>query len=194
MTSPFFAYLYRLRYIQRWSLMRNTQPENVAEHSYYVALLTHALCEIGRAQFGKEIDVGRAVVLALFHDVEEVMTGDIATPVKHHNQALLRSLQEMERVAGDRLLDMVPEQLAATYRPLLQHSKADPDLGKWVKAADKLAAYLKCSVEVAAGNREFAVAKKQLEQAVAQLEMPEVEFFLENYAPAFEQTLDEISS
>lgn len=174
--------------------MRNTQVENVAEHSYYVALLTHALCEIGRVQFGKEIDVGQAVVLALFHDVEEVMTGDIPTPVKHHNRALLRSLQEMEMLAGERLLEMVPEQLAGSYEPLLRHSNSDPELSRWVKAADKLAAYLKCSVEVAAGNREFAVAKKQLEHAVAQLQMPEVDFFLENYAPAFEQTLDEISN
>jgi 5'-deoxynucleotidase len=173
--------------------MRNTQPENVAEHTYYVALLTHALCEIGRVRFGKKVDAGGAVVLALFHDVEEVMTGDIPTPVKHHNQRLLRSLKEMEGEAGERLLEMVPKELSPVYQPLIRHSEGDAELGAWVKAADKLAAYLKCCVETAAGNREFAVAQKQLEKAVAQLDMPEVDYFLEHYATAFQQTLDEIS-
>lgn len=173
--------------------MRNTLPENVAEHSYYVAVLTHALCTIARTQFGTDVDTGRAVTLALFHDVEEVITGDIPTPVKHHNQRLLRSLREMEALAGDRLLEMVPEGLLPAYDPLIRHPESDDDAARWVKAADKLAAYLKCSAELAAGNREFAVARRQLEDAVRALDMPEVEYFLEQFAPAFEQTLDEIS-
>ncbi len=111
--SAFFAYAYRLRFIQRWSLMRNTVPENVAEHSFYVAVLTHALCTIARDVFGKDVPVDRAVTLALFHDIAEVMTGDIPSPVKHHNPGIRRSMQEMEALAGEQLLAMLPVDLRA---------------------------------------------------------------------------------
>jgi 5'-deoxynucleotidase len=191
--SHFFAYLYRLRFIRRWSLMRNTEPENVAEHTFYVALLTHALCTIGREVFGKDPDVGRAVTLALFHDVAEVMTGDIPTPVKHHDDAILRGMRELEGVATAQLLAMVPANLRASYRPLIEPDGGDREALRWVRAADKLAAYLKCAAEVASGNREFVVAKRQIEQTIRGLELPEVEYFLTRFAPSFERTLDEIS-
>jgi 5'-deoxynucleotidase len=173
--------------------MRSALPENVAEHSYDVALLTHALCTIRRDIYGTEIDIGRAVVLALFHDVAEVITGDIPSPVKHHDAALRQNLRQMESLAGDQLLSMVPEELLRAYRPLVRASAADADLLAMVKAADKLSAYLKCASEIAAGNREFAVAKRQLEQTVRELHAPEVDYFLEHFAPSFGQTLDEIS-
>lgn len=172
--------------------MRNTLPENVAEHSYYVAVLAHALGVIARDVFGQPADIDGAVVLALFHDVSEVITGDIPTPVKHHNGAMLRSIREVENLATGQLLSMVPPSLLPVYRPLIEPWE-DEDLLRRVKAADKLAAYLKCAAEVAAGNREFAVAKLQLEHAVRVLDMPEVNYFLEHFAPSFEQTLDEIS-
>lgn len=191
--SPFFAYLHRLRFIRRWSLMRNTEPENVAEHSFQVAILTHALTTIASRVFGRSVDVNRATTLALFHDVEEVFTGDIATPVKHHNPALLRSLREMEVAAGEQLLTMLPPSLQPEYRELIRHTAAEPDLTVWVKAADKLAAYLKCVTETATGNREFAVALRQTEATVRSLNMPEVDYFLEHFAGSFAQTLDEIS-
>jgi 5'-deoxynucleotidase len=190
--SPFFAYLFRLRFIQRWSLMRSAVPENVAEHSYDVALLTHALCTIRRELSGCEIDTGRAVVLALFHDVAEVITGDIPSPVKHHDEAIQQNLRSMEALAGEQLLSMLPPELTKAYRPLIPASE-DAELMSIVKAADKLAAYLKCASEVAAGNREFAVAKRQLEELVRALGTPEIEYFLEHFAPSFDQTLDEIS-
>ena len=193
MLSHFFAYLYRLRFIQRWSLMRSSLPENAAEHTFDVAVLTHALCVIAREVFDKEVDAEGAVLLALFHDVTEVITGDISAPVKHHNSRILHSMREIELLAGDQLLAMVPEPLKEVYRPLIQQSEVDPSLLVWVKAADKLSAYLKCAFEVAAGNREFAVAKRQLEGAVRDLFMPEVDYFLEHFAPSFERTLDEIS-
>lgn len=174
--------------------MRNALPENVAEHSYDVALLTHALCTIRREIFGGEVDTGQAVVLALFHDVAEVITGDIPSPVKHHDTAIQQNLQAMEALAGDQLLAMVPPELLASYRPLIPATDADPDVQAIVKAADKLSAYLKCASEIAAGNREFAVAKRQLEHAVRALQSPEVDYFLEHFAPSFDQTLDEISS
>jgi 5'-deoxynucleotidase len=191
--SHFFAYLYRLRFIQRWSLMRNTEPENVAEHTFYVALLTHALCTIARTVYGKEVDAERAVTLALFHDVAEVMTGDIPTPVKHHDDAILRGMRELEGLAAAQLLAMVPKNLRPVYRPLIVPGEADRETLLWVRAADKLAAYLKCSAEVAAGNREFVVAKRQLEETIHVLDMPEVEYFLTHFASSFERTLDEIS-
>src|SRR5207253_6519322 len=133
--SHFYAYLYRLRLIQRWVLMRSTVPENVAEHSFQVALLTHGLCTIAREVFGKDVDAGRAVILALFHDAEEVVTGDIPAPVKHHNPGMLRSVREIEALASDELLSMVPEVLRSAYRPLIDQRERDPTLMRWVKAA-----------------------------------------------------------
>jgi 5'-deoxynucleotidase len=191
--NHFFAYLYRLRFIQRWSLMRNAVPESVAEHSFQVAILAHALCTISEKVFHKQPPTERAVTLALFHDAEEVITGDIPTPVKHHNAELLRSLRQVEALASERLLGMVPEPLSATYRPLLSGKERDPDLLAWVKAADKLDAYLKCAMELAVGNREFAMAQRQLEQTLQELGMPEVDYFLEHFAPSFEKTLDELT-
>ena len=189
----FYAYLYRLRLIQRWVLMRSAVPENVAEHSFQVALLTHALCTIGRELFGKQVDVGRAVILALFHDAEEVMTGDSPSPVKHQNPGMLRSVREIESLASGQLLGMVPEQLAAAYRPLITGAERDLELMRWVKAADALDAFLKCAVEYAAGNREFGVAERQLEAKARSMGMPEVDYFLEHFAPSFRMTLDEIT-
>jgi len=191
--SHFFAYLYRLRFIRRWSLMRNTEPENVAEHSFNVALITHALCTIARSLFGKEVDTNRAVTLALFHDVTEVVTGDIPTPVKHHDDAILRGVRALEGLAAQQLLAMVPDPLKDTYGALIVPGASEVEALRWVRAADKLAAYLKCAAEVAAGNREFVVAKRQLEEIVREMDMPEVEYFLTRFAPSFERTLDEIS-
>ena len=173
--------------------MRSAVPENVAEHSYDVALLTHALCTIRTEVYGGEIDTGRAVVLALFHDVAEVITGDIPAPVKHHDEAIQQNLRAMESLAGEQLLSMVPPELLPAYKPLIRASTTDADLISIVKAADKLSAYLKCASEIAAGNREFAVAKRQLEDIVNALSVPEVDYFLKHFAPSFDQTLDEIS-
>jgi 5'-deoxynucleotidase len=194
-SSHFFAYLYRLRFIQRWILMRSAVPENVAEHTFQVALLTHALCTIARDVFGKtDVDAGAAVILALFHDAEEVMTGDIPSPVKHHNPGMLRSIREIEALASQQLLSMVPSQLADSYRDIIGDGQQRRDLLPWVKAADTLDAYLKCVMEEAVGNREFAMARSQLEDKARSLGMPEVDYFLEWFAPSFGKSLDEIAS
>ena len=192
--AHFFAYLYRLRFIQRWVLMRSAIPESVGEHSFQVALLTHALGTIAREVFGTPVDTGQAVILALFHDAEEVVTGDIPAPVKHHNPGMLRSVREIEALASEELLGMVPEPLRDTYRPLIDQRLRDPDLIRWVKAADALDAYLKCAMELAVGNREFAVAARQLEDKARAMEMPEVDYFLDHFAPSFFMTLDEITA
>ncbi|MFD0712388.1 5'-deoxynucleotidase [Paenibacillus sp. GCM10027626] len=193
------AYLYRLRYIERWSLMRNTTRENVAEHSYHVALLAHMLCEIGNRIFGRSLNSDRVVTLALFHDATEVFTGDIPTPVKHHNPKMLANFRDIEAMAAERLLAMVPPQLLPAYTPLISSSsKQQPDgedllLLRMLKAADLLDAYIKCLSELSSGNREFAVAKGQTEAALARLELPEIDWFLTHMAPSFSKTLDELS-
>ncbi|WP_037282996.1 5'-deoxynucleotidase [Saccharibacillus sacchari] len=196
-TYPFSAYLYRLKHIKRWSLMRSTMTENVAEHSYHVALLSHLLCTIGNEMYGKSLNADRAATLALFHDAPEVFTGDIPTPVKHHNEALLSNFRLIEQMGAQRLTDMAPEALQPVYAPLIGTSEPnaeDRELHAYVKAADRIDAYLKCAWEVAAGNREFAVAKQQTEEKLAESAMPEVEYFLKHMAPAFEMTLDELSA
>lgn len=191
--SHFFAYLYRLRYIERWSLMRNVMRENVAEHSYHVAVLTHALCTIGNEIFDRQLPTDRIVSLALFHDVTEVITGDIPTPVKHHNRDILTNFREIEHLAAERLAGMIPDELRRVYEPLITGKRDMDEYRQYVKAADLLDAYLKCTSELSAGNREFSVAKRQIEQSLAKLGMPEVQYFLERFAPSFEKTLDEMS-
>ncbi|MEF3303803.1 5'-deoxynucleotidase [Paenibacillus sp. GYB003] len=193
MESHFFAYLYRLRYIERWSLMRNSVKENVAEHSFHVCLLVHALCTIANDVYGKKLPTEAIVTEALFHDTTEVFTGDIPTPVKHHNPNILRNFREIEQIAAERLVGMVPDSLQPTYRPLIEAKKANPEHARYIKAADLLDAYLKCVSELSAGNREFAVAKKQIEQSIEMLDMPEIRYFLRHFAPSFEKTLDELN-
>lgn len=193
MSHPFFSYMYRLRYIERWSLMRNVVRENVAEHTFHVAILTHALCTIGNEIYGKSLPTDALVSRALFHDATEVFTGDIPTPVKHHNPKILDSFREIEHLAAERLGGMVPEALQSVYRPLLEGKKQEQAHGEYIKAADLLDAYLKCASEVSAGNREFAIAKQQIYDNVKKLELPEVDYFLAHLAPSFDKTLDELS-
>jgi len=202
MDHHFFAYMYRLRYIKRWSLMRNIVEENVAEHSFHVAILTHMLCTIANEVYGRGIATDKAVTMALFHDTTEVLTGDIPTPVKHHNPHILNSFRSIEQLAAERLVGMVPEELRAVYEPLVKHAPqpsgqtpapAEAELKTYIKAADLLDAYLKCVTELSAGNREFAVAKKQIEQSIESMNLPEIAYFLEHLAPSMEKTLDELT-
>ncbi|CAM3880346.1 5'-deoxynucleotidase [Cohnella lubricantis] len=193
MSHHFVAYLYRLQYIERWSLMRKTTSENVAEHSYHTALLAHLLGNIAKHVFGRDIDPDKAASYALFHDATEVITGDIPTPVKHHNPELLGNFRRIEQLAADRLLGTVPVELRDVYRSMLSREAESPELAKLVKAADVLDAYLKCVKEMSAGNREFATARRQMEERLQSLNMPEVDWFLNKLAPSFEKTIDELS-
>ena len=179
--------------------MRSTAPENVAEHSFHVALLTHMLCSIGYVHYGRSLNAERAATMALFHDASEVFTGDIATPVKYNNPRLLTSFREMERIAAERLTGMIPPELQGIYTQLMQPEDSSPDsedvlLHSYVKAADRLDAYLKCVWEVAAGNREFAAAKEQTAAKLRGLGLKEVDYFLTHMAPSFEMSLDELSA
>lgn len=184
----FFAYLSRLRYISRWGLMRNTEPENVQEHSYMTAVLAHALATIRRDVFGREADPAAAAAAALFHDAPEVFTGDMPTPVKYFDPTLRSAYGKVEQAASDRLLVSLPEPLRAAYGPLVRE-ETEREL---VKAADKLSAYLKCIMELHAGNREFRQAGDQTLDALQAMGLPEIDYFLKNLLPAFTLNLDEL--
>lgn len=173
--------------------MRNVVKENVAEHSFHVALLTHVLCTIANEVYGRSVPTDRIVSMALFHDATEVFTGDIPTPVKHHNPKILSNFREIEHLAAERLLDMIPDSLRGAYETLINTKlPQDAELKKYLKGADLLDAYLKCVTELSAGNREFATAKKQIEASIEELNMPEVTYFLQHLAPSLEKTLDEL--
>ena len=190
MSHSFFAYIFRMRYIARWALMRNTRTENVEEHSYEVAVLAHALSVIGRDVFQKDLDPDKTAAAALFHDAPEIITGDLPTPIKYFNPGIKTAYQQVEAVAQDKLLSMLPPELVDAYEPLVR--EADPEVRRYVKAADKLAAWLKCQEELKAGNLEFKLAAEQTRQALEDSPLPEVNYFLEHFLPGFSLTLDEL--
>lgn len=190
LAHSFFAYIFRMRYIARWALMRNTRTENVEEHSYEVAVLAHALAAIGQEVFHRPVDPAKAAAAALFHDAPEIITGDMPTPIKHHNPGLKAAYRQVETVAQDKLLSMLPQQLAPAYQPLVRQS--DPVLRRYVKAADKLAAWLKCQEELKAGNTEFQRAAQETMDALRAMKMEELDWFLEHLAGPFQLTLDDL--
>ena len=184
----FFAYISRMKYITRWSLMRNSVSENIQEHSHMVAVLAHALGVIRRDVFGEDCDPNACAAAALFHDATEIFTGDLPTPIKYFNPAIRDAYRQVEDAAAQRLLDMLPAELRPAYGPLLREE--DPEVRRLVKAADKLAAYIKCREELRAGNGEFADAARETREALEALEVPEAVWFLERFGEAFGLTLD----
>ena len=190
MKSHFFAYISRMRFIQRWALMRNTAPENVQEHSHQVAVLAHALAVLRNQKFGGHVDPGAVAVAALYHDASEILTGDMPTPIKYDNPAIRTAYKDVEAVAEHKLLNMLPEELRGVYAPIL--TVEDPEIEALVKAADKLSAYIKCVEELKAGNNEFREAAAQTRKALESYGMPEVESFLETFMDSFSLTLDEL--
>lgn len=191
MNEQFFAYISRMRYIDRWALMRNSQKENVQEHSHMVAVLAHALAVIRREVFGAEIDPGEAAVAALYHDAPEILTGDLPTPVKYFNPDIQKAYKQVEAVSAEKLLNMLPEELRGAYEPYLKEEPGE--IHALVKAADKLSAYIKCVEELKAGNREFRRAAEQTLELIRDCGLPEVDYFVEHFLPSFELTLDELS-
>ena len=190
MKSHFFAYLSRMRFIQRWALMRNTAPENVQEHSHQVAVLAHALAVIRNEKFGGTVDPGQVAVAALYHDASEILTGDMPTPIKYDNPAIRKAYKDVEAVAEGKLLAMLPQELQEVYAPIL--TPTDPETERLVKAADKLSAYIKCVEELKAGNNEFREAAAQTRHALEGYGLPEVAYFLETFMDSFSLTLDEL--
>lgn len=190
MSHSFFAYMFRMRYIARWALMRNTRTENVEEHSYEVAVLAHALAVIGRDVFHKDLDPDKTATAALFHDAPEIITGDMPTPIKYFNPELKSAYGQVEAVAQDKLLSMLPLELTAAYEPLVRET--DPKVRRYVKAADKLAAWLKCQEELKAGNAEFKRAADETLATLRAMGMEEVDWFMEQLGGAFQLTLDDL--
>ena len=190
MRSHFFAYISRMRFIQRWALMRNTAPENVQEHSHQAAVLAHALAVIGNEKFGGHVDPGLVAAAALYHDASEILTGDMPTPIKYDNPAIRSAYKDVEAVAEGKLLAMLPEELRRAYAPVL--TDVDPEVHRLVKAADKLSAYIKCVEELKAGNTEFREAAGQTRRVLEEYGMPEVDYFLETFIESFSLTLDEL--
>ncbi len=189
--KKFYAYLDRMKFIKRWQLMRSTREENIMEHSHQVAVLTHALAVIENKVYGGNINVERAVLYALYHEVSEVMTGDMPTPVKYFNGQLHGEYAKVEQLAVDRIAATLPEPVKGEIHPYLQADK-DCEEYAFVKAADKLSAYLKCLEELRSGNAEFVQAKKTIEKALHEKKMRAVEYFFEHFIPAFSLTLDEL--
>ena len=191
MSYAFFAYLSRLKLISRWSLMRNTQPENDAEHSLQVAMIAHAIAVIGRDRYHRDTDPEHVLTLAVYHDATEVMTGDLPTPVKYHNDELRGAYHRLEALSADRLLALLPEDLQPAFTPYMkQESGYEHTL---VKAADRISACVKCMEEQRAGNREFDYAAENIRKSSDAIDLPEVKDFLEDFLPAFDMTLDELN-
>ena len=191
--NHFFAYIDRMRYIERWALMRNSVRENIQEHSHQVAVLAHALAVIRNELFGGQVDAGAVAAAALYHDAGEILTGDMPTPIKYFNPEIREAYRKVEEVADQKLLAMLPPELRETYADVLAEDK-DGDIYPLVKAADKLSAYIKCIEERKAGNNEFLSAEAQTRAALEASPLPEVQYFLEHFIPAFERDLDELGT
>ena len=191
MDYNFFAMVNRMKMIDRWALMQNTSKENIAEHSHSVAVIAHALAVIGNKKFGKSYDAQRVALLALYHDTTEVITGDMPTPVKYYNDEIKSVYKEIERIAGQRLLAMLPDEFQDDYLAFFEKNDADKDLWVLVKAADKISALFKCIEENRMGNKEFEKALEAQEQKISQIDLPEVQYFKDNFLKSYYLTLDE---
>ena len=184
----------RMKYINRWALMRNEHSENLAEHSFEVAVIAHALTVIANKRFGRRLDSDRAALMGLYHDTPETLTGDMPTPVKYYSDDVRAAYRTVEEVACKSLLSMIPEDIREEYESMFVPREEDSELWKYVKAADKISALIKCIEEKKAGNSEFVLAATGTEKAIASLNMPEAEIFLKEFLPAYELTLDELKT
>lgn len=193
MKCDFFAYISRMKYIIRWSLMRSTVQENVQEHSHMVAVLAHALGVIRRDVLGQPCDPEHLAAVALYHDAPEILTGDLPTPIKYHSAGIKSAYDEVETLATEKLLAELPEAMRPAYRVLLE-APGDPADYALVHAADKLSAYIKCVEERKAGNREFLSAESSTRAKLEALALPEVDYFLAHLMPGFEKNLDELGT
>lgn len=188
----FFAFLSRMKYITRWGLMRNTNSESIQEHSLQVSMIAHALALIKNTFFGGQLNADRIAVLAIYHDSNETLTGDLPTPIKYYNPSIFKAYKDLENVSKEKLLTMLPEELIHNYRDILMFDE-DSEEGILVKAADRICAYVKCLEEEKAGNREFKKAAQATLKKIEEMKLPEVKYFMENFIDGFKLTLDELN-
>lgn len=179
----------RMKYIDRWALMRNTEKESLDSHSKEVAVIAHALAVIGNKRFGKSYNADRAAVLGLYHDAHEIITGDMPTPVKYDNEAITTAFKSVENAANEKLISKLPDDLKDIFNPLLT-GEEDEELKPLIKSADKLSALIKCIEERKAGNMEFREAEAATRKRILEADIPEAEVFLDEFIPAYEMTLD----
>ena len=196
MSETFFATMSRMKYIERWALMRSSRPEYLSEHALEVAMIAHALCTLGNVRLHKNLNADRAALIGLYHDSAEIITGDLPTPVKYGNPEMKAAYAQTEKQAQKRLLDKLPEDLQPVYENILNPAAAgeDPYLLRLVKAADKLSALIKCIEEATSGNREFRTAEESTRLVIQNLqeELPEVAVFVAEFLPHYGSTLDEL--
>lgn len=190
--TGFYALLSRMRYISRWGLMRSSIPENIQEHSHEAAVFAHALGLIRREIFHRPCDPEHLAVLALYHDASEILTGDLPTPIKYHDRAIRAAYKDVERLAEEQLIGLLPEALREAYRASVRPASEEEE--RLVKAADKLSALVKCIEERKAGNREFLSAEAQTRKALADMGLEEVDWFMANCLGAYEKNLDELGT
>ncbi len=192
MSYHFYAMMSRMKYINRWGLMNNTKNENISEHSQQVAIIAHCLVLIHNKRFGGHLDPERAAVLAIFHDSTEIITGDMPTPIKYFNPQINEAYKKIENVAADKLISMLPEDFKEDFEEIIkENGKRDKELKKYVKAADKFSALIKCIEELRMGNDEFVKAKDTIETALKNMNLPETEIFEKEFLPSFSLALDE---
>jgi len=191
--NNFFAMVSRMKYINRWGLMRNTIDENIAEHSLIVSVIAHALAVIGNTYFDKNINAERVAVLALFHDTTEIITGDLPTPIKYFAPEIKKAYKDIEMFAGNKMLSAIPKQMQKEYESLLIPNDEEKKLWEYVKAADKISALIKCIEELEMGNMDFSKAKKSTEKAIEELELEEAKYFMDNFIQTYSLTVDEQS-
>ena len=192
MDNGFFAMISRMKYIDRWALMRNEHRENLTEHSFEVAVIAHALAEIGRKRFGKQLNGEKAALLGLFHDAAETLTGDMPTPVKYYNEEVRNAYKTVEQKAAESLISMLPVDFREDYAPLLIADESDGELHILVKAADKISDLIKCLEEKKAGSSEFNSAYTGTLESIKALNVPEAQVFIDEFLPAYSMTLDEL--
>ena len=192
MNNHFFAYLSKMRWIYRWGMKRNAIQENIMEHSYEVSVIAHALGIISNRLYDNDIDANALAISALYHDCSEVLTGDLPSPIKYHNKKIRDAYKEVEYTAEREMLSTLPVELQEDYRNHLLHENIPSEFVKLIKAADIIASLVKCKAEINAGNSEFKQAVQDTGERLTQMAMPEVDYFLENFLPSFDLTLDEL--
>lgn len=189
--SQFFSMLSRMKYINRWGLMRNTITENISEHSLDVAFIAHALAIIKNKRFNGNVSPERTALLAMFHDTTEILTGDMPTPIKYYNSQIKEAYKEVENIAKSKLLSYLPEDLRGEYSKIYFNDEKDAELLKLVKAADKISALIKCIEEKRMGNTDFDKAEDSITKSISKIDLPEVKCFIDEFIPAFKLTLDD---